>query len=128
MAGQVPLMFDLQVTALPYLQSGKLKALAVTGKTRSSLLPDVPTMIESGLPGYEVTAWFGVFAPAGLPAPILARLNGEITGILKTPEMKKRLQDLGADLESGDPATYATYVRGESAKWTDVIRASGLAP
>jgi tripartite-type tricarboxylate transporter receptor subunit TctC len=128
MAGQVPLMFDLQVTALPYLQSGKLKALAVTGKTRSSLLPDVPTMIESGLPGYEVTAWFGVFAPAGLPAPILARLNAEITSILKTPEMKKRLQDLGAELESGDPETYAAYVRSESVKWIDVIQTSGLAP
>lgn len=128
MAGIVPLMFDLQVTTLPYLKSGKLKALAVTGRTRSSLLPDVPTMIESGLPGYEVTAWFGVFAPAGLPTPILTRLNTEITDILGTPEMKKRLQELGAEPESGTPAAYAAYVRSEATKWSDLIKVSGLAP
>ncbi|SJZ39128.1 Tripartite-type tricarboxylate transporter, receptor component TctC [Enhydrobacter aerosaccus] len=127
-AGVVPMMFDLQTTTLPYLKSGKLKALAVTSKTRSSLLPDVPTMIESGLPGYEVTAWFGVFAPAGLPAPILARLNTDITDILKTPEMTARLRELGAELESGDPVTYAAYARSESVKWADVIKRYGLAP
>jgi tripartite-type tricarboxylate transporter receptor subunit TctC len=128
MAGVVPLMFDLQATTLPYLKSGKLKALAVTSRTRSSLLPQVPTMIESGLTGYEVTAWFGVFAPAGLPAPILARLNAEITSILKTPEMNERLHDLGAELESGDPESYAAFVHGESIKWADAITRYGLAP
>jgi len=128
MAGVVPLMFDLQATTLPYLKSGKLKALAVTSRMRSSLLPEVPTMIESGLTGYEVAAWFGVFAPAGLPASILARLNAEITSILKTPEMKERLHDLGAELESGDPESYTAYVRSESIKWADAIKRYGLAP
>jgi tripartite-type tricarboxylate transporter receptor subunit TctC len=127
-AGVVPLMFDLQATTLPYLKSGKLKALAVTSRTRSSLLPDVPTMIESGLPGYEVSAWFGLFAPARLPAPVLARLNAEVTSILDTPEMKDRLSALGAERESGDPTSYAAYTRSEAVKWADVIRHNGLAP
>jgi tripartite-type tricarboxylate transporter receptor subunit TctC len=127
-AGVVPLMFDLQATTLPYLKSGKLKALAVTSRTRSSLLPDVPTMIESGVPGYEVNAWFGLFAPAGLPVPTLNRLNGEVTAILKTPEMTARLRELGAEPESGDPAAYAVYARNETVKWADIIKRYGLAP
>jgi tripartite-type tricarboxylate transporter receptor subunit TctC len=127
-AGVVPLMFDLQATTLPYLKSGKLKALAVTTRTRSSLLPDVPTMIESGVPGYEVSAWFGLFAPAGLPTPILDRLNGEVTAILKTPEMTARLRELGAEPESSDPAAYAVYARNETGKWADIIKRYGLAP
>ena len=118
-------MFDLQATTLPHLQSGKLKALAVTGRTRSSLLPDVPTVIESGLPGYEVTAWFGMFAPAGLPAPVLGRLNADITAVLKAPDMQKRLHELGAEPESGDAAAYAAYTRGE---FGQVGRASKLRP
>ncbi|MBS0520307.1 MAG: tripartite tricarboxylate transporter substrate binding protein [Proteobacteria bacterium] len=127
-AGVVPLMFDLQATTLPYLKSGKLKALAVTSRTRSSLLPDVPTMIESGVPGYEVSAWFGLFAPAGLPAPILGKLNAEVTSILKTPEVSTRLRELGAEPESGDPTAYAAYTRSESVKWAEVIKRYGLAP
>jgi tripartite-type tricarboxylate transporter receptor subunit TctC len=127
-AGHVPLMFDLQATALPYVQAGKLKALAVTGKTRSSLLPDVPTAIESGLPGYEVTAWFGVFAPAGLPRPILERLNTEITAVLKTPDMQKRLQDLGAEPDYGTPEAFAEFNRSEAVKWAAVVKSAGLAP
>jgi len=127
-AGVVPLMFDLQATTLPYLKSGKLKALAVTSRQRSALLPDVPTMIESGLPGYEVSAWFGLFAPAGLPAPILARLNAEVTSILDTPEMADRLRELGAERERGDPASYAVYTRSEAVKWADVVKHYGMAP
>ena len=127
-AGVVPLMFDLQATALPYLKSGKLKALAVTGRTRSSLLPDVPTMIESGVPGYDVSAWFGLFAPAGLPAPILARLNAEVTSIIGMPEVSERLRELGAEPETGDPASYAAYTRTEAAKWAEAIKRYGLSP
>jgi tripartite-type tricarboxylate transporter receptor subunit TctC len=126
--GVVPLMFDLQATALPYLKSGKLKALAVTSGTRSSRLPDVPTMIESGLPGYEVSAWFGLFAPAGLPAAILTRLNAEVTTIIRTPEVSERLRELGAEVETGDPASYAAYTRSESVKWAEAIKRYGLAP
>jgi len=126
-AGHVPLMFDLQATALPYVQSGKLKALAVTGKTRSALLPEVPTAIESGLPGYEVTAWFGIFAPAGLPRPLLERLNAEIGAVLRMPDMQKRLQELGAVPEQGTADAFARFAHEEVGKWAVVVKSAGLA-
>ncbi|GAA4354839.1 tripartite tricarboxylate transporter substrate binding protein [Variovorax defluvii] len=126
-AGHLPLMFDLQATAFPYVQSGKLKALAVTGPTRSSMLPAVPTVIESGLPGYEVSAWFGVFAPAGLPRPVLDRLHADISAVLQASEMRKRLQELGAEPEQGSADAFATFARAEAAKWSDVLRNAGLA-
>jgi tripartite-type tricarboxylate transporter receptor subunit TctC len=119
-------MFDLQATALPYVQSGKLKALALTGRTRSALLPDVPTVIESGLPGYEVSAWFGVFAPPGLPAPVLERLNSDVNAVLKAPEMQKRLQELGAEPEMGSAEAFAKFTRSEAAKWSAVVKKAGL--
>jgi len=127
-AGHVPVMFDLQATALPYVQSGKLKALAVTGRERSLLLPNIPTMREEALPDYEVSAWFGIFAPAGLPASILGRLNTEITAATQTPDMQKRLRDLGAESESGNPDAYARYVRDEAVKWATVVKRAGLVP
>jgi tripartite-type tricarboxylate transporter receptor subunit TctC len=126
--GHVPMMFDLMATALPHIQSGKLKALAVTGKTRSALLPGVPTAIESGLPGYDVSAWFGVFAPAGLPRPVLERLNSELAAIVGTPEMQKRLHELGADPEQASIDEYAAFSRREVARWSDVVKKAGLAP
>lgn len=126
--GQVPLMFDLITTSLPMLQAGKLKALAVTSRTRSSLLPDVPSVSESGVSGYEVSAWFGVFAPAETPSAIVARLNAELTSILQAPDMKKRLRDLGAEPETATPDAYARYVRDEAQKWSGVVQQAGLAP
>jgi tripartite-type tricarboxylate transporter receptor subunit TctC len=128
MAGHVPLMFDLLATALPAVQAGKLKALAVTGKSRTPLLPGVPTAIESGLKDFEVSAWFGVFAPAGTPAAIVDRLNAEITAELQLPEMQKRLRDLGADPETGTPESYSRYVRSEAGKWAEVVKKAGLSP
>ncbi|VTU16310.1 Argininosuccinate lyase [Variovorax sp. SRS16] len=127
LAGQVPLMFDLQATAAPFVRAGKLKALAVTGKTRSSAMPNVPTAIESGLPGYEVTAWFGVFAPAGLPTAIRDRLNADITAVIKTPDMQKRLHDLGAEPDYGSAEAFADFGRSEVVKWAGVIKKAGLA-
>jgi tripartite-type tricarboxylate transporter receptor subunit TctC len=125
-AGQVPLMFDLQATTLPYVQSGKLKALAVTGRTRSPLLPGVPTMIESGLPGWEVSAWFGVYAPAGLPTLIWDRLHAEISAVVQTPEMQKRLQQLGAQPEQSSADDFAKFTQAETVKWAAVIKRTGL--
>ncbi|MBU1442513.1 MAG: tripartite tricarboxylate transporter substrate binding protein [Gammaproteobacteria bacterium] len=127
LAGQVPLMFDLQATAFPNVRSGRLKALAVTGKTRSELLPDVPTVMESGLPDYEVTAWFGVFAPAGLPKPIRDRLNQEISAVVGTPDMQKRLNALGAVPEQDSPEKFAAFARSEADKWAGVLKKAGLA-
>jgi tripartite-type tricarboxylate transporter receptor subunit TctC len=126
LGGHVPLMFDLLATSLPMLQTGKLKALAVTSRQRSPLLPNVPTARESGLPDYEVTAWFGVFAPAATPAPVVARLNAEITAVLQAPDMQKRLHELGAEPETGSAEEYARYVREEADKWTAVVRKAGL--
>jgi tripartite-type tricarboxylate transporter receptor subunit TctC len=126
--GQVPLMFDLITTTLPMLQSGKVKALAVTSRTRSALLPDVPTVAEAGVPDYEVSAWFGVFAPAGTPPAAVTRLNAELTSIVQSPEMQKRLRDMGAEPETGTPESYARYVRDEAQKWSAVVRQAGLAP
>jgi Uncharacterized protein conserved in bacteria len=126
--GQVPLMFDLITTSLPMLQAGKVKALAVTSRTRSTLLPDVPTVSESALPDYEVSAWFGVFAPVGTPHSIVSRLNTELTAILQAPDMQKRLRDMGAEAQTGTPEAYTRYVRDEAKKWSGVVRQAGLAP
>jgi tripartite-type tricarboxylate transporter receptor subunit TctC len=128
MAGHVPMMFDLLATALPAVQAAKLKALAVTGKTRTPLLPGVPTAIESGLKDFEVSAWFGIFAPAGTPAAIVDRLNADITAVLQLPEMQKRLRELGADPETGTPESYSRYVRSEARKWAEVVKKAGLSP
>ena len=128
LAGHVKLMFDLQATALPHIASGKLKALAVTSKERSPQLPNVPTMAESGVPGYEVSAWFGVFAPAGIPATVTERLNQSLTVVLKMPDMQKQLRDLGAEPEFATADVFSAYVRSESAKWSQVVKAVNLAP
>ena len=128
LAGHVPLMFDLLATALPNVQAGKLKPLAITSKERNPLLPNVPTLRESGLRDYEVTAWFGVFAPAGTPTPVVNRLNADLTAVLQAPDMQKRLRELGAEPETGTVAAYGSYVRDEAGKWAGVIRKAGLAP
>jgi tripartite-type tricarboxylate transporter receptor subunit TctC len=126
LGGRVPLMFDLLPTSLPMLRAGKLKPLAVTSRARSPLLPDVPTVIESGVPDYEVTAWFGVFAPAGTPPPVVARLNAAMTSVLQNPDMQKRLRELGAEPETASPEAYGRYVRNEAQKWAGVVHTAGV--
>ena len=120
-------MFDLQATAMAHIQGGKLKPLAVTSRQRSSLLPNVPTMIEAGVPNYEVSAWFGLFAPAGLPKAVLERLGSEVSAIVKSPEMRKQLLDLGAEPDYATPDAYAAFVKGEASKWTETVKSAGLA-
>jgi tripartite-type tricarboxylate transporter receptor subunit TctC len=126
LGGRVPFMFDLIATSLPMLHAGRLKALAVTSRERSALLPDVPTVIESGVPDYEVTAWFGVFAPAGTPAEVVNRLNAELTSVLSTPDMQEQLRKLGAEPETASPQAYARYVRAEADKWASVVHTAGI--
>lgn len=128
LAGHVKLMFDLQATALPYVTSGKLKALAVTSKTRSPQLPAVPTMLEGGVAGHEVSAWFGLFAPAGLPDGITQKLDQSVTAVLKTPEMQKQLRDLGAEPGVALSAAFSAYVRDESVKWGGIVKAANIVP
>lgn len=125
--GQVNLMFDLQATAEKYVSSGKVKALAVTGAQRSALLPNVPTVSESGYPGFEVNAWFGLFAPRGVPQAIVDKLNAAAVAVIQAPEFQERLKSMGADPESSTAAAFAAFVRSESDKWSGVVKRAGLA-
>lgn len=127
-AGRVSVMFDLVLTAAPHVRSGAVRALAVTGAKRSAALPDVPTVAESGLPGYEVSAWFAVFGPAGLPRPIVDRLNAEIARALAAPDLQQRLASQGAETLAGSPDQFAAYLKGEVAKWAKVVRNAGVQP
>ena len=107
MGGQVQLMFDNLPSSLALIKAGKLKALAVTSSARAAALPDVPTIVESGLPGFEASSWFGLLAPAGTPKPVIAKLNGEIAKWLATPEAKEKLLAQGAIAAGGAPDDFA---------------------
>ena len=125
-AGQVQLMFDLVLTTAPHVRSGAVRAIAVTGRERSSALPGVPTVAESGVPGYEVSAWFGFFAPAGTPAAIVTALNAETVKAMRLPDLRDRLASQGADAVTDTPEQFAAYVKEELGKWTRVVKASGM--
>ena len=126
LAGQVNVMFDLVLTALPHLKSGAVRGLAVTSRERSAAAPNLPTVAESGVPGYEVSAWFGVFAPAGTPAGAVARLNAELARIMRLADVRERLASQGADAITSTPEQFAAYVRDEIAKWSRVVKSSGM--
>ena len=111
--------------ALPHVQSGRLRAIAVTGMHRSPLLPDIPTVSESGVPGYSVTSWYGVFAPAGTPRDIIVKLNTEIAGALKSAEVTSKLAALGAEVATTTPEEFGRIVREEIKKWARVVQMSG---
>jgi tripartite-type tricarboxylate transporter receptor subunit TctC len=123
--GQVQIMFDNLPSSLPQIKAGKLRAIAVTSAQRAPALPNVPTIAESGLPGFEATSWFGVLAPAGTPPAIITRLNAEIDKWLQSPEAKEKLLAQGAAAAGGTPEQFATYIRSETEKWAKVIKASG---
>ena len=123
--GQVTMTFDNITTAWPLAKAGKLKALAVTTAKRSEIAPDVPTLTESGLPGFEVGSWQGVFAPAGTPPAIVKRLNTEIVKILALPEVREKLGALGAEIVADSPDDFAAIVKAEVVKWSDVVKKSG---
>jgi tripartite-type tricarboxylate transporter receptor subunit TctC len=126
--GQIAMMIDNIVSAIPFMKSGMEQALAVTSAKRSEILPNLPTVAESGVPGYESTAYFGVFGPAGLPPAVVARLNGEIDRIVKSPDTKAKLLDLGAEPVGGPPENLAKAQREDFAKWSKVIREAGVKP
>lgn len=123
--GQVSLMFGTAVSFLPYVKAGRLNALAVTNPKRSPTLPDIPTITESGLPGFEALQWFGIFAPAGTPADAVSRLHGEIVKALKLPDVQERLTSLGADVVGNTPAEFAAFLKADQAKWAKVVKVSG---
>ena len=125
MAGHVSLMFDNMSSALPNIKATRVRALAVTTLKRSPLLPQLPTISDAGLRGFDIATWFGIFAPAGAPPDIVARLNGEIVRILHTPEMKERLALLGAEPIGNKPDEFAAFVKAEIPKYVKVIQTSG---
>ncbi len=126
LGGQVSMTFDSLIQSLPYIKGGRLKALAVLGKTRSPLLPDVPTVAESGVPGYELTNWFGLAAPAATPRETIAKLQTDFARALQNAEVREKLIGMGADVVGGTPAQFGEFLRQESAKWAALVRDAGI--
>ncbi|HET9735818.1 MAG TPA: tripartite tricarboxylate transporter substrate binding protein [Burkholderiales bacterium] len=124
-AGQLPLAMVDVASAIAQVKAGRLKALAVTSRTRVSAAPDVPTFAESGLPDYEATGWFGVVMPAGTPAEIVARMNAELVTALKRQEIRERVLAAGAEASPSTPEEFGALIRAEIVKWGEVVRASG---
>jgi tripartite-type tricarboxylate transporter receptor subunit TctC len=124
--GQVQLMFDNTPNVLPQVKAGKLKALAVSSRKRSPLAPDVPTVDESGVPGYEVNVWFGILAPAGTPKEIVARLNAEMVRIMRSPEVADRFAKAGVEVVASTPEFFGDFVKSEVARWAKVVQDAGI--
>ncbi|HSQ03826.1 MAG TPA: tripartite tricarboxylate transporter substrate binding protein [Burkholderiales bacterium] len=124
-AGQVQLMFSGMSSVMPHIKSGRLKALAVTGAQRSPAVPDVPTIAESGFPGFEATAWYGVLAPPRTPRAVVMRLHDEIVKALALPDVKERLQGVGFEIVGSTPEQFGAYMKSEITKWAKVVKASG---
>ena len=125
LGGTLLVAFDNIATAMPHVNAGKLRALAVTSATRSVVAPDVPTMAESGLPGYDISSWQAVFAPAGTPAPIVERLYTEIARILKTPDIQKRLSDLGLNVSEMTPAQLTALIKADVPRLGKIVKDTG---
>ena len=126
LGGQVAMYFAGISAALPFVKEGKLRGIAITGAQRSAVMPEMPTIAESGLPGYEVSNWYAIVTAVATPKPIIARLHGELVKALAAEDVKKRFLDLGTDPIGSDPAQLAAYIRSEIPKWTKVIRAAGM--
>jgi tripartite-type tricarboxylate transporter receptor subunit TctC len=125
MGGQVQLMFDNLPSSLAQIKAGKLRAIAVTSAQRSPALPNIPTIAESGLPGFEASSWFGLLAPAGTPPAIVARVNADVNEWLQTAEAKEKLLAQGAIPAGGTPEQFAAHIRVETEKWAKVVKVSG---
>jgi tripartite-type tricarboxylate transporter receptor subunit TctC len=122
LGGQVTMMFAQMSSALPYIKSGKLRALGVASLKRSAVLPDVPTIAEQGVPGFEAVSWYALMVPAGTPREIVDKLDAETVRLLAKPELKERLAALGMDAGGGKPQELAAAIQRETARWSDVIR------
>ncbi|MCY1518864.1 hypothetical protein D9M68_535920 [compost metagenome] len=126
--GQIDMMFETSPTAVPYAKSGKLKALAVTGDKRVSTLPDVPTVAESGVPGYRFMGWVGLVAPAGTPAPVIAKLNEQVQALLKNADTQKQFTDLSLEVIGGSTADFTSFVRKESNDYARFVKDFNITP
>lgn len=125
LAGQIDLFLSAPTSVINYVKDGRLRALAVSTAKRSPILPDTPTMIESGLPGFDVASWYCLLAPAGTPVPVIEKLRAALIGALATPEVKQRLQDEGADPEASTSDELGAFIRSEIAKWERAVKISG---
>src|SRR6266478_1036834 len=128
LAGHVNLMFAPSQTVMPYVHAGKLKALAVTGARRSETLPDLPTVAESGLPGYEAVGWFGLLAPAATPKASVAKLSADANRVLAMRDVREKMLGLGAEPAGNTPEEFASFVRGDQAKWSRLMKEAGITP
>jgi tripartite-type tricarboxylate transporter receptor subunit TctC len=127
--GQVAMLFDNVMTAKPHVDSGRLKGIAISSKERSSIVPNMPTVAESGLPGFDSWNYFGIFGPANLPQPIVQRVNAEMNKILQDPAVKKRLTgDLGFEITGGTPQQFTAVIQSEAQRWSKVIREANVKP
>src|SRR6185295_9396288 len=123
--GQANVMFNGMLATYPFVKDGKLKVLAISSAKRFSTAPEIPTVAEQGMPGFETGSWQGIVAPAGTPPEIVAKLHSTITAILKTAEMKERLDKAGAELRPQSPAEFGAFIREEKARWAKVVKESG---
>ena len=124
-AGQAQLMFATSASVIPYIKAGRLRALAVTTAKRSASVPDLPTVAEAGVPGFEAITWHGVVVPAATPATLVDRINRDIVAVLRLPDLRERLESLGAEISSGTPRDFADYIAREIPKWAKVVKDSG---
>ena len=126
LGGQVSLTFDSLLQALPYIKAGRLNALAVLGPKRSPLLPQTPTVAESGVPGYELTNWFGFVVPSGTPRDLVTRIHGDVSKVLAQSDVRDRIQAMGADVIGSSPDQFAAFMRAETAKWAKVVKQANI--
>ncbi len=127
-AARVPMSIPTIPGALPFVKSGRLRALAVTGAQRSPAAPDIPTVAESGVPGYAASNWYGIAVPARTPVPIVTKLNAQLAQALRDADTRARMLEIGLDAETAAPAQFAAFVKAEIAKWAKVVKATGLKP
>ena len=125
LGGRITMIFDNMPSALPLVKSGDVRAIAVTSAKRSAAAPDIPTIAESGLPGFEASSWFALMAPAGLPKEVLARINAETARVLSLPDVREKLTQLGLDVAPGSPEALASHIQTETVKWAKVVKESG---
>jgi tripartite-type tricarboxylate transporter receptor subunit TctC len=125
-SGQVDWMLGSPISVLPFIKGGRLRGIAVTSATRSKALPELPTVAQSGVPGYEVVAWFGMLGPTGVPRPIIDKLSAEAKRALQTPEVARRMEIEGTDIVGNSPQDFAVEVKAEFEKWRDVVRKTGM--
>jgi tripartite-type tricarboxylate transporter receptor subunit TctC len=124
-AGNVPLMMDSIVTGMPHVRSGTLKGIAVSTAKRTPLAPDIPTVAESGIAGFEAFLWYGIVAPAQTPPDIVAQLGREIATVMTLPDIRERLVALGSEPADSNPSSFAAFIRSEAEKWGEIVRSSG---